>query len=83
MEAGMTAHQRTFKTEYRQYCAHAGGQVTIETLFVAPAEHLPETPPRIASRTCSHYCDCRLQDKAACTFSVHAPQVFSLQSQFV
>lgn len=79
----MTADQRTFKTEYRQYCAHAGGQVTIETRFAAPAEHLPETPPRILSRSCSNYCDCTLQDKAACTFSVSAPHVILLPSQFM
>ncbi|TAK12067.1 MAG: hypothetical protein EPO32_09815 [Anaerolineae bacterium] len=79
----MAANQRTIRTDYRQYCSHAGDEVRIETEFATPAEFLPETPPRIVHRSCSHYCVCNLHDKAACSFAVTLPQVILLPAQFV
>ncbi len=54
-------------------CAHAGGPVTLVTEVARPADLLPDSPPRILARNCSHYCDCHLQNKAECSYAVSPP----------
>ena len=58
---------RVSKQVVKQYCSHANCDVEIETIFVHPADIFPETAPRMNQRTCSHFLDCNLQDKSACT----------------
>lgn len=79
----MAVGSRTWKLEHRTSCAHAGGQVTLISEFVAPAEILPLTPPRLRARSCSHYCDCHLQDKTQCGMAVTTAQGILLPTQFV
>ena len=63
------ANRQTEVVNHR-YCAHAQGKVRLKTRFVFPAGIMPDQPARITARHCSHYFDCNLQDKSACTFSV-------------
>ena len=51
-------------------CVHAGGKVKVSTLVVYPADHLPDPPPRILDRDCSHLTECSLHDKTACPFAI-------------
>lgn len=51
-------------------CAHMGKEVAVQTQIVYPVGILRGTLPRIMSRKCSHYADCRLTDKAACPMAV-------------
>lgn len=70
----MAWQSRTFHSKTSRYCSHANCKVELRTTIVYPAEVLPEQPPRVNNRTCSHYFDCSLQDKAACTFVVRNTQ---------
>lgn len=51
-------------------CPHCNGEATIRSVVVFPAEHLPETPPRIISRNCDQYNNCNLFDKVECPEAV-------------
>jgi hypothetical protein len=51
-------------------CVHAGAKVTVSTIVIHPADHLPDQPPRIVDRECSHIAECNLLDKCACPFAV-------------
>ena len=53
-----------------KFCTHANCRVTISSTLSFPAEIIPDSPPRIMARNCSHYLDCSLQDKSACTFKI-------------
>ncbi len=66
----MADKNRVTETSDKRFCAHANCKVTLKTSYIFPADILPETPPRLHQRQCSHYLVCNLQDKAACTFSV-------------
>ena len=56
------------------YCNHAGETVTLETRYVVPADFLPDGPARLQTRNCSHFFDCNLQDKVACTHAISLPR---------
>ena len=51
-------------------CVHAGADVEVTTVVVYPSDVLPDQPPRIVNRDCSHLTECNLQDKCACPFAV-------------
>ncbi len=51
-------------------CSHMGKAVKIESEIVYPIGILRGTLPRITSRHCDHYADCRLSDKYACPMAV-------------
>lgn len=51
-------------------CAHAGEKVEIQSTLVYPVGALSYSPPRITRRTCDHFVDCHLADKAACPMAV-------------
>jgi hypothetical protein len=63
----MVLNNRVSQSRVQRYCAHANCEVEIETIYVYPADILPDTAPRMNQRTCSHYLQCNLQDKTACT----------------
>ena len=54
----------------KRYCNHASQEISLKTTYVFPADIFPETPPRLNDRSCSHYFDCNLQDKTACTYLI-------------
>jgi len=64
--------QNRIRSDVQEYqCAHMGKPVTIRSEVVFPAGILRGmTLPRITSRTCDHYTDCRLSDKRACPMAV-------------
>lgn len=51
-------------------CTHMAKPVTIRSEVVYPAGILRGTLPRIISRKCDHFADCRLSDKSACPMGV-------------
>ncbi len=51
-------------------CVHAGADVEVTTVVVYPSDVLPDQPPRIVDRDCSHLTECNLQDKCACPFAI-------------
>ncbi len=67
----MLGKKRTSENVSHRYCAHAKSEVTLSTKIIFPADIMPEQPPRISSRDCSHYFNCNLLDKKACTYAVH------------
>jgi hypothetical protein len=73
-EVVMATKNRTTEIVSHRYCTHANAEVTITTDLVYPAEMMPLQAPRLRARRCSHFFDCNLQDKTACTFSVDKPQ---------
>lgn len=62
---------RVTKELITKYCSHANCDVEIETIFVYPADIIPDTSPRMNQRTCTHYFECNLHDKTACTTVIH------------
>ncbi len=69
----MVANTYQYRTEERLRCVHADSPVTLVTRVAHPADPLPDSPPRILARNCSHYCDCHLQNKSECSYAVSAP----------
>lgn len=69
----MAASTRSIRTEERLTCVHADGPVTLMTEVANPADILPDSSPRILARSCSHYCDCHLQNKTECSYAVSTP----------
>ena len=67
----MDVNNRVSQTRLQRYCSHANCEVEIETVYVYPADILPDTAPRMNQRTCSHYLDCNLQDKSACILVIN------------
>lgn len=63
----MVLNNRVSQTVVQRYCSHANCEVEIETIYVHPADILPDTAPRMNQRMCSHFVQCNLQDKTACT----------------
>ncbi len=51
-------------------CSHMGKAVWIKSEIVYPIGILRGTLPRITSRNCDHFVDCRLIDKSACPMAV-------------
>lgn len=51
-------------------CNHMGKLVTIKSEIVYPIGILRSSLPRITSRQCNHFADCRLSDKSACPMAV-------------
>ena len=74
LEVKMVTKNRTSEVISQRFCTHANAEVTITTSLVYPADMMPLQAPRLRSRRCSHFFDCNLQDKTACTFSVTSQQ---------
>lgn len=68
----MLGKKRTSEKVSHRYCAHAKSEITLKTKIIFPADIMPDQPPRITSRQCSHYFDCNLLDKEACTYAVQS-----------
>lgn len=66
----MVDRDRVLKTQVTHYCTHANCDVVLKTTTIYPSDIMPETPPRIFQRNCSHYFSCSLQDKSACVYAV-------------
>lgn len=66
----MVDEKRTIEKVFTCECKHAGTKVTVSTVLVYPADHIPDTPPHILNRDCSHITECNLHDKCACPFAV-------------
>ncbi|MCQ3937434.1 MAG: hypothetical protein DPW18_10365 [Chloroflexi bacterium] len=58
--------KKVWQVEKVKYCELLGQEIAIETEVVYPAEHLPDQPPRVTARRCSHSLECNLTDKPAC-----------------
>jgi hypothetical protein len=54
------------------FCEHAQEEVELTTQIVFPVDIMPDQPPRITSRHCSHFFDCNLQDKSVCTLTLQS-----------
>ena len=69
----MSVNNKVSKASMKRHCAHVNCDVELKTTFVFPSDIMPEpTRPRIDGRSCSHYLDCKLQDKSICLFNVEA-----------
>jgi hypothetical protein len=51
------------------FCEHAGQEVALEKEVVYPAEFLPDQPPRILARRCSHGLMCNRYAKPTCIWA--------------
>ena len=74
LEVGMFTGSRQQQDFIVKFCSHAGEDVRLDSTIVLPSDHLPDGPPRIIRRTCSHYLDCKLLDKTACKMSITLPR---------
>lgn len=70
----MIDKNRVSLSKDQRFCSHAGCDIEIETVFVDPPEILPDSPPRINQRTCSHFLECNLQDKESCAIVLYFNQ---------
>ncbi len=66
----MIDRDRVAQTQVEHFCSHANCDVKLKTSYIYPADIMPDTPPRIYQRSCSHYFICSLQDKSACVYAV-------------
>ena len=62
---------RLRKQEQRLDCIHVGEEVNVQSQIVFPIGLLSGDAPRIVSRKCDHFVDCRLMDKSACPMGLH------------
>jgi hypothetical protein len=79
----MADRDRISQTNVTHFCSHANCDVVLKTTYIYPADIMPETPPRINQRSCSHYFTCSLQDKSACVYAVEEinhPQIKFVKS---
>lgn len=67
--------EKIWQVEKIKFCEHIGQDVAIEKEAVYPAEHLPDQPPRITARRCSHAIECNLIDKPACALCGTNPDI--------
>jgi hypothetical protein len=70
LEVAVSGKKGTTEKVSRRFCAHAKTEVTLKSKLIFPADIMPDQPPRITSRQCSHYFDCNLLDKDACSYAV-------------
>jgi hypothetical protein len=66
----MVDRDRVSQSQVEHFCSHANCNVVLKTTYIYPSDIMPETPPRINQRSCSHYFTCSLQDKSACVYAV-------------
>ncbi len=67
--------EQIWQVEKIMFCEHIGQNVAIENKVVYPAEHLPDQPPRIIARRCSHAMECNLIEKPACALCGTNPAI--------
>ncbi len=60
---------KTWQSMKKYYCPRVQQEITLETLVVYPAEHLPDQPPRVLGHRCSAGLKCNLMDKPGCVWS--------------
>ena len=69
---------KTWQISKVRYCDRVHEQIRLETEVVYPADHLPDQPPRLRARRCSHAGVCNQFDKPACVWAgtqpAHDPQ---------
>jgi hypothetical protein len=57
------------------YCHHVDEEVSLEAEAVYPAEWLPDGPPRLLARRCSHAIQCNLEGRSSCVWSGTNPVI--------
>lgn len=70
----MSWQSRIEQSNATLYCSHANCEIELNSTVVYPAEILPHQSPRITNRTCSHFLNCNLQDKTACSLDLRTPR---------
>jgi len=60
---------KSWETVKLQYCHHACEDVCLEAEVVYPAEWLPDQPPRVLARRCSHGMNCNLDGRPSCVWA--------------
>ena len=60
---------KNWETVKLQYCHHACADVCLEAEVVYPAEWMPDQPPRILARRCSHGMHCNLDGRPSCVWA--------------
>ncbi|MDP1545587.1 MAG: hypothetical protein Q8L87_06155 [Anaerolineales bacterium] len=58
--------EKIWQVEKIKFCERVGEEVSIENEVAYPAEYLPDQPPRILARRCSHALECNMLEKPAC-----------------
>ena len=58
--------KKVWQVEKVKYCEHVEQEVAIENEVIYPAEFLPDQPPRVIARRCSHSLECNMLEKPAC-----------------
>ncbi|MFH1906775.1 MAG: hypothetical protein ABIL11_05255 [Chloroflexota bacterium] len=51
--------ERVWEVSKVCYCEHANREVALETQVVYPIDFLPDQPPRVTARRCSHGMICQ------------------------
>jgi hypothetical protein len=60
---------KSWETVKQQYCHHVCEDVCLEAEVVYPAEWLPDQPPRVLARRCSHGMMCNLDGRPSCVWA--------------
>ena len=50
-------------------CIRVGEEVELQAQVVYPADHLPDSPPRITAHRCTYGVRCNLMGKPTCVWS--------------
>ena len=72
---------KSWETVKLQYCHHACEDVCLEAEVVYPAEWLPDQPPRVLARRCSHGMNCNLDGRPRLCVGRHQSSLRSIRSQ--
>jgi hypothetical protein len=61
--------EKTWQTIKVQFCHHVGCDAALEVEVIYPAEHLPESAPRITAHRCSLGGECNADNRASCQWA--------------
>jgi hypothetical protein len=67
MEALMAV--RTWQTIKLRFCHHVNQEVGLEAQLTYPADIMPDQPPRVTARRCSHAFACNLDNRPSCIWA--------------
>jgi hypothetical protein len=60
---------RTWQTIKLHYCDHVKQEVGLEAQVIYPADIMPDQPPRVTAKRCSHGFACNLDDRPSCVWA--------------
>ena len=60
---------KVWQTTQVRYCHHVKSEVELEEEVVFPSDVLPDQPPRLLARRCSHGMACNLDGRPSCIWA--------------